>query len=51
LAAFNNFNSSFYETCRSRVGIAAPVASLTALLLLLLLQMLLMMMILNLARR
>jgi len=30
LAAFNNFNSSFYETRRSRVGIAAPVASLTA---------------------
>jgi len=30
LAAFNNFNSSFYETCRSRVVTAAPVASLTA---------------------
>jgi len=29
LAAFNNFNSSFYETRRSRVGIEAPVASLT----------------------
>lgn len=28
LATFNNFNSSFYETRRSRVGIAAPVASL-----------------------
>jgi len=33
LAAFNNFNSSFYETCRSRVGIAAPVASMLLLLL------------------
>jgi len=39
LAAFNNFNSSFYETCRSRVGIAAPVASVLLLLLLLLLMM------------
>jgi len=29
LAAFNNFNSSFYETRRSRAGSAAPVASLT----------------------
>jgi len=43
LAAFNNFNSSFYETRRSRVGMAAPVASLLLLLLLLLLMVMMIM--------